>query len=54
MEHLLNDYEDHPNPHENSHTLCDETEHLIVNLMENQWKLRQKHDQNVPMEDKPL
>ena len=25
MEHLLNDYKDHPNQHENSHKLCDET-----------------------------
>ena len=26
----------------------------VVNLMENQWKLRQQHDQNFPMEGKPL
>ena len=24
MEHLSNDYEDHPNQHENSHKLCDQ------------------------------
>ena len=36
MEHLSNDPEDHPNQHENSHKLCDETGHPGVNLMENQ------------------
>ena len=54
MEHLSNDHEDHPNQHENSHKLCNEMGHLIVNLMESQWKLRQQHDQNFPMEGKPL
>ena len=53
MEHLLNDREDHLNQHENSHKLCDETGHPFVNLMESQWKLIQ-HDQNFPMEGKPL
>ena len=24
MEHFLNDHEDHPNKHENSHKLCDD------------------------------
>ena len=43
MEHLSNDQEDYPNQHENSNKQCDETGHLIVNLMESQWKLRQKH-----------
>ena len=28
--------------------------HPIVNMMESQWKLRQQHDQNFPMEGKPL
>ena len=46
MEHLSNDHEDHPNQHENSHKLCDETGHPVVNLMESQWKLRKQHDQN--------
>ena len=46
MEHLSNDHEDHPNQHENSHKLCDEMGHPVVNLMESQWKLRQQHDQN--------
>ena len=46
MEHLSNDHEDHPSQHENSHKLCDETGHPVVNLMESQWKLRQQHDQN--------
>ena len=27
--------------------------HPIVNLMESQWKLRQQHDQNFPMEGNP-
>ena len=54
MEHLSNDHKDHPNQHENSHKLCDETGYPIVNLMESQWKLRQQHDQNFPMEGKPL
>ena len=54
MEHLSNDHKDHPNQHKNSHKLYDETGHPIVNLMESQWKLRQQHDQNFPMEGKPL
>ena len=54
MEHLSNDQEDHPNHHENSHKLCNEMGHLAVNLMGSQWKLRQEHDQNFPMEGKPL
>ena len=49
-----NDHEDHPNQHENSHKLFDETGRLVVNLMESQWKLRQQHDQNFWMEGKPL
>ena len=54
MEDLSNDHEDHSNQHENSHKLCDETGHPVVNLMKSQWKLRQQHDQNFPMEGKPL
>ena len=49
MEHLSNDHEDRTNHHEDSNKLCDETRHPVVNLMENQWKLRQQHDQNFPM-----
>ena len=52
MEHLSNDHEDHPNQHKNSRKLCDETGHPDVNMMEIQWKLRQEHDQNFPMERK--
>ena len=52
--HLLNDHEDCPNQHENRHNLCNETRQPIVNLMESQWKLGQQHDQNLPMEEKPL
>ena len=54
MEHLSNDQEDLPNQRENSHKLCDETGHPINNLRESKWKLRQQHDQNFPMEGKPL
>ena len=53
MEHLPNGDEDHPNQHENSHKLGNETMHPVVNLVESQWKLRQQHDQNFPMEAKP-
>ena len=54
MEYLSNDHEDHPNQTENSHKLCDETGHLVVNFIGSQWKLKQQHDQNFPMEGKPL
>ena len=50
MEHLSNDYKDHPNQHKSSHQLCNETGHLVVNLMKSQWKLRKKYDQNFPIE----
>ena len=50
MEHLSNDHKDHPNQHKN----IQKTGHPIVNLMESQWKLRQQHDQNFPMEAKLL
>ena len=54
MEHLSNDHEDCFNQYENSHELCDEMGYPVVNMMESQWKLRQQHDQNFPMEGKPL
>ena len=54
MEYLSNDHKDHPNHHENSDMLCNETGHLVVNLMESQWKLRQQHDRKFPMEGKLL
>ena len=54
MEHLSNDHEDCLNQHKNSHKLYDETGHPVLSLMKSQWKLRQQHDQNVPMEGKPL
>ena len=54
MKHLANDHEDHPNQHDNSHKLCDKAAHPVVNFMESEWKLRQQHDQNLPMEGKPL
>ena len=54
MAHLLNDHGDRPNQHENSHKLHNETRHPIWSLTESQLKLRQQHDQNFPMEGKPL
>ena len=54
MEHLSNDHEDHPNQYENSHKPRDETGHPFLSLVEGQWKLRQQHDQNFPMEGKRL
>ena len=44
MEHLSNDHEDHPNQHKNSHKLCNETAHLVLSLLESQWKLRQQQE----------
>ena len=38
-EHLSNDHKNCPNQHENSHKLCDETGHPVMNLMESQRKL---------------
>ena len=37
---IFNDHKDHPNQHKNSHKLCNETGHPVVNTMESQWKLR--------------
>ena len=54
MEHLSNDHKDHPKQHENSHKPRDETGYPVLSLLESQWKLRQQHDQNFPMEGKPL
>ena len=54
MEYLSNDHVDHPNQYENSQKECDETGHPVVNIMESQWKLKQQHAQNFPMEGKPL
>ena len=55
MEHLSNDQKNHRKHHKNSHKLCDEMGHPTVRLMEeSQWKLRQQHDQNFPMEGEPL
>ena len=28
--------------------LCDEMRHLVLSLMESQWKLKQQNDQNFP------
>ena len=52
MEHLSGDHEDHLNQHMNIHRQCDEMGHPVMN-MERQWKLRQQHHQNFPMEGKP-
>ena len=54
MEHLSNDHEDYPNQRKNSNKLCNEMEHSVLSLAESQWKLRQPHDQNFPMEQNPL
>ena len=54
MEHLTNDHKDCPSQPENSQKLCDETGHPTVNMMESYWELRQQHDQNFPMDGKPL
>ena len=54
MEHVSNDHKDHPSQYENSHKLCDETGHPIMNMMESQQKLWQQHVQNFPMETKPF
>ena len=54
MEHLSNEHEACPNQHGNSHRLCDEMGYPVMNLMESLRKLRQEHDQNFPMEGKPL
>ena len=50
MEHLSNDHEDHDHQHKNS----DEMGHPVLSLLESQWKLKQQHNQNFPMEGKPL
>ena len=54
MEHLSNDHEDHLNQDKNSHKLCNETGYLVLKFLESQWKLRQQHGQNFPLEGKPL
>ena len=54
MEDFSNDHKHDPNQHENSHKQCNEIGDPVVNMMESQWKLRQKQDQNFPMEGKPL
>ena len=46
MDYLSNYHIDHPNQHKNSHIQCDEKGHPVVNMMKNQWKLRQQYDQN--------
>ena len=54
MEHISNDQEDRLNQHENSHMLYDETGHALLSLTKSRWKLREKHDQNFPMEEKAI
>ena len=50
----LNQHKNHSIHHANRHRLCDKTRHPIVSLMESWRKLRHQHDQNFPMEGKPL
>ena len=54
MEHLPNDQVHQPNWHKNSHKLCDEMEHPVLSLLESQWKLRHRHDQDFQTDRKPL
>ena len=54
VEHLLCDQEDHSSLYENNKKFCDKKEHYHLSLDESQWKLRQPHDQNFPMEGKAL
>ena len=51
---LSNDHKDYPNQRENSHKPHNEMGYPVLSLLESQWKLRQQHDQNFPMEGKPL
>ena len=51
MEYLSNDHQDHPNQHENSLKLYNETGHHVLSLMEGQWSFRQEHNQNFPMQE---
>ena len=58
IEHLSNDYKDRPIQHETSDEimkLCDETGNPVLSVLERQHgRIRQQHDQNLPMEGKPL
>ena len=51
---VLNYFKDHPNQPKNNQKLSNEQEHYFLSLKENQWKLRQQHDQNSSKEWKPL
>ena len=51
MELLSINPEDHPNQPVNSNKPHDEMRHPVLSLMESQWKLRQQHDQNFPLEE---
>ena len=53
MEYLSNYHEVHPNQHKNGHNPSNEIGHPVLGLLGSQWELR-KHDQNKPMEVKPL
>ena len=52
--HDRHGHKDRPNEQKNGHKQCSEIGHLILNMMESQWKLRQLHGQNFPMEGKSL
>ena len=54
MEHLSNNNKDCPNQHVKIHKLGNEMGHPLLSLTESQWKLRQTHVQNFPIEGQPL
>ena len=52
MERLSNDHEGRPSQHENSHRLWYETGLPVLSLLESQWKLKQQHNLNFPLESR--
>ena len=46
MEDLSNDHDDHPNQHENSRKLCNETGHSVLSLIEKSYNLKFKFNRN--------
>ena len=54
IEFKSNDHMDHPNQHKNSNMLCNEMGHPVKSLTETVNENLRQHDQNVPMDGKPL